>query len=98
MTIELFQGDRIGISRYRGSAETAAEGASAIWRAVARRVFGLLLCAIVLTPWESNAEVIRKAKLKSVLTEVVMPVESVEPVSFWAEMKGNSSNVVNVRV
>ena len=98
MTIELFQGDRIGISRYRGSAETAAEGASAIWRAVARRVFGLLFCAIVLTPWESNAEVIRKAKLKSALTEVVLPIESVEPVSFWAEMKGNSSNVVNVRV
>lgn len=58
----------------------------------------LLVLSLIIVPIKSNADIIRKAKLKSDLTEVVLPAESPEQVTFWAEMKGNSSNVVNFRI
>lgn len=60
----------------------------------------LLLTTLVsgFIPAGLQAEIIRKAKLKSAITEVVLPAESAEPVTFWAEMNGNSSNIVNFRI
>jgi len=58
----------------------------------------LLICGLGISPQESNADIIRKSKLRSAITEVVLPAESLEQVTFWAEMKGNSTNVVSFRV
>jgi hypothetical protein len=103
MTIKLFQEDSIGISRLKKSLESDSDVDCHTWYArvgIARGgcVALLLICGLVLAPPKSNADVIRKANLKSSVAEVVLPVESVESVSFWAELKGNSSNVVSFRV
>jgi len=60
----------------------------------------VLLSIILLTTnvTLAKAEITQKSKLKSNVTEVVLPVSSNELVTFWAELKGNSTNVVSFRV